>query len=126
MPGVYDIHVKDHFTADHALKGFDGNSSESHEHKWAIEACIRCSTLNQLGFGMDFKDAKSVLREILNRLDYTNLNDVAEFGSINPTAENLAKLIYTELSRQLNTERVRVLRVRVLEGPDCGVTYREV
>ena len=126
MPGVYEIHVKDYFAAEHAIRGYDGKSAEKHSHKWTVEAIIRCTTLNKLGIGMDFGDVKNVVRDILGRLDHTLLNDVVEFGSINPTAENLAKFIYTELSRRLNTDRVRVTRVKVFENPDCGVTYREM
>ena len=126
MPGVYEIYVEDYFTADHALRGYDGKSAALHSHKWTVEAKIRCTTLNRLGTGMEFKDVKNVLGDILGRLDDTTLNDVVEFGSINPTAENLAKFIYAELSRCLNTDRVRVVRIKVFETPDCGVAYSEL
>ncbi|WDP91591.1 MAG: 6-carboxytetrahydropterin synthase [Desulfobacter sp.] len=126
MPGVYDIHVKDQFTADHSLRGYDGKSAQTHGHKWGVEVKLRCSTLNRLGVGMDFKDVKKVVGDVLGRLNDTNLNDVVEFGSINPTAENLAKFLYAELGRCLNTDRITVKKVKVFETPDCGVAYSEV
>lgn len=126
MPGVYEIYVKDYFSADHALKGDDGKTALPHGHKWAVEARIQCATLNKLGVGLEFGDVKNVVEDILGRLDYTCLNDVAELSSINPTAENLAKFIYTELGRRLNTKTVRVNKVKVFENPDCGVSYSEI
>lgn len=125
MPGIYEIHVKDYFAADHALKGYDGKSAEKHGHRWTVEARIQCTTLNKMGIGLDFGDARNVVRDILGKLDHTHLNEVAEFGSINPTAENLAKFIYTELSRRLNTDRIKVNEIKVFESPDCGASYRE-
>jgi len=126
MPGVYEIYVKDHFTADHALKGYDGKSAKKHGHKWTVEAFVQCTTLNKLGIGLDFGDVKNIIRDILGKLDHTHLNEVAEFGSINPTAENLAKFIYTELSRRLNTDRIKVKKIKVFENPDCGSCYYEI
>ena len=126
MPGVYDISVTDHFSAAHALKGYDGSCSQLHGHNWEVTAHIRCTRLNQLGFGVDFLDVKQVITDILSRLDHTNLNDVAEFGSINPTAENIAKFLYTEMARRLNTDQVKIRKISVLESPGCGCTYQEV
>ncbi len=126
MPGVYEIYVKDHFSAAHALKGYDGNCSNIHGHNWIVEANIQCTKLNKLGIGVDFKDVKSVVTDVLGKLDHTNLNEVAEFGNINPTSENLSKFLYNELSRRLNTDSVKVSKVMVFESPGCGSSYQEI
>ena len=126
MPGIYEIYVKDYFAAAHALKGYDGNCSNMHGHNWIVEAYIQCTKLNKLGIGVDFRDVKSVVKDVLSKLDHTTLNDVAEFGSINPTSENLSKFLYTELSRRLNTKHIKVRKVMVIESPGCGSSYQEV
>src|SRR3989339_463225 len=123
MPGVYEIYVKDHFAAAHALKGYDGNCSNLHGHNWIIEAFIQCRKLNKLGIGIDFRDVKGVLKDVLGKLDHTNLNDIAEFGAINPTSENLAKFLFIELSLRLNTESTKVKKIMVFESPGCGSAY---
>ena len=125
MPGVYEICVIDHFAATHALKRYDGNSSHMHGHAWTVEAFVQCTRLNKLGIGINFKDVKAVIKDVLGKLNHTTLNEVAEFGSINPTSENLAKLLYTELSRRLNTESITVKKVAVFESPECGTSYQE-
>jgi len=125
MPGVYEIYVKDHFAAAHALKGYDGNCSNLHGHNWIIEAFIQCRKLNKLGIGIDFRDVKGVLKDVLGKLDHTNLNDIAEFGAINPTSENLAKFLFIELSLRLNTESTKVKKIMVFESPGCGSAYWE-
>ncbi len=125
MPGVYEIYVKGHFAAAHALKGYDGNCSNMHGHNWIVEAYIHCTKLNKLGIGVDFRDVKSVVKDVLSKLDHTTLNDIAEFGNINPTSENISKLLYTELSHRLNTDHVHVNKVMVFESPGCGSSYQE-
>ncbi len=125
MPGVYEIYVKDHFAAAHALKGYDGVCSNMHGHNWIVEAYIQCTKLNKLGIGVDFKDVKGILKDVLGKLDHTNLNEIAEFGNINPTSENLSKLLYNELSRRLNTDATQVSKVMVFESPGCGSSYQE-
>ncbi len=125
MPGEYEIFVQDHFSASHALRGYDGNWADLHGHNWTVEAQIRCTRLNQLGIGIDYRDVKSVLRDVLGKLNHTRLNDVMEFGNINPTSENLAKFLYKEMGRRLNTDHIRVTRVKVFESPGCGAAYRQ-
>jgi len=126
MPGVYEIYVKDHFAAAHALRGYDGNCSNMHGHNWIVEAYIQCTKLNKLGIGIDFRDVKRIVKDVLSKLDHTTLNDVAEFGHINPTSENLAKFIYSELGRRLNSDTIQVKKVMVFESPGCGSSYQEV
>ncbi len=126
MSGVYEIYVKDHFAAAHSLKGYDGNCSNLHGHNWIVEAYIHCTKLNKLGIGVDFRDVKRIVKDVLSKLDHTNLNDVAEFGHINPTSENIAKFLYTELSRRLNSDHIMVNKIMVFESPGCGSSYQEL
>ncbi len=126
MSGVYEIYVKDHFAAAHSLKGYDGNCSNLHGHNWIVEAFIHCTKLNKLGIGVDFRDVKRIVKDVLSKLDHTNLNDVAEFGHINPTSENIAKFLHTELSRRLNSDHITVNKIMVFESPGCGSSYQEL
>lgn len=126
MPGIYEIYVKDHFAAAHALRGYNGNCSNMHGHNWDVEAYIQCTKLNKLGIGVDYRDVKEIVKDVLSKLDHTNLNEVAEFGSINPTSENISKFLYNELSRRLNTESIKVAKIMVFESPGCGSSYQEI
>ncbi len=126
MPGVYEIYVKDHFAAAHSLRGYDGNCSNMHGHNWDVEAYIQCTKLNKLGIGVDFRDVKEIVKDVISKFDHINLNDVAEFGAINPTSENISKFLYKELSRRLNTKFISVAKVRVFESPGCGSSYQEI
>lgn len=125
MSDVYEIFVQDHFSSAHQLKGYDGNCSKIHGHNWIIEAYIECRKLNKIGIGIDFRDIRRTLKDVLKRFDHTNLNDLEEFSSINPTSENISKLLYKELSSRLNADSIKVTKIKVLESPGCGSTYWE-
>ena len=125
MTQLYEIYVKDHFSAAHSLRGYNGNCSKVHGHNWIIKAYIQCTKLNDIGIAVDFRDLKSTLKDILKKFDHTDLNDLAEFKNINPTSENIAKFLFYELQKHFNTEHSKVLKVKVFESPGCGATFRE-
>ena len=125
MSEVYEIYVKDHFSAAHALKGYDGNCSRLHGHNWIIEVFIKCRKLNSIGIGVDFREVKKKLKQVLKQFDHINLNDISEFTNINPTSENIARIIYKELSGRFNADHIKVSRVKVCETPGCGSSYME-
>ncbi|MBF0229771.1 MAG: 6-carboxytetrahydropterin synthase QueD [Desulfamplus sp.] len=123
--GVYEIYVKDHFSAAHALNGYNGNCSKIHGHNWIIETFVQCRQLNDIGIGIDFRDVKECVKKILKSVDHTNLNELEPFKIVNPTSENIAKFLYKELSSHLNSQYIKVSKVKVCETPGCGSTYWE-
>jgi len=74
---------------------------------------------------VDFREVKEKLKQVLKEFDHINLNDLTEFIKINPTSENIARIIYKELSGQFNTENIKVSMVKVCETPGCGSSYME-
>ncbi len=125
MAGVYEIHVKDHFSAAHSLNGYEGNCSRVHGHNWEVKVFIQCRQLNPIGIGIDFRDVKQVVKDVLSRLDHTHLNELAEFKTMNPTAENISAMLYKKLEARFNTEDIKVTRVQIFESPGCSATYWE-
>jgi 6-pyruvoyltetrahydropterin/6-carboxytetrahydropterin synthase len=125
LPEVFEIYVKDHFSAAHSLRGYQGDCARIHGHNWIVEVYVRCRKLDEIGIGIDFRNIKLVVSEILQGLDHFNLNELPNFENLNPTSENIAKFLYKELSRRLNTEVVKVSRVKVSETPGAGAFYWE-
>ncbi len=125
MPGVFEIYVKTHFSAAHALNGYQGDCSRLHGHNWMIEVYVRCKALDDIGIGIDFRDIKRSVKEVLNELDHFNLNELPAFKDLNPTSENIAKYLYKEIGKKFNSEIVSVSKVRVCETPGAGAFYWE-
>jgi len=128
---VFELYIRTHFSAAHALKGYMGECANVHGHNWIIDVFVRCDRLNHIGIGMDFKDIKQAVNDVLKsedetlRLDHANLGDHPAFADINPTSEHIARYIYKELGKRINGEGVRISKINVSETPGAGACYWE-
>ena len=122
---MYEITVDSHFDAAHCLKGYSGECSRRHGHTWSVSVTVAVNVLGELGFSIDFKDIESTLDEIVAKFDHQDLNTLEEFSEVNPTAENIARLIFELLSEKVNNETSSVLSVTVGESYRSRVTYRK-
>lgn len=120
---MYNLTVKSHFDAAHALRGYPGECKNLHGHTWDIEVTVSGETLDEIGIVYDFKSLKDDLGKVLADYDHAYLNDVAPFDVLSPTAENLAKVIYDRLAATVDP-RVNVTEVAVWESPIAKLTYR--
>jgi 6-pyruvoyltetrahydropterin/6-carboxytetrahydropterin synthase len=125
MPSVFEVYIKTHFSAAHRLCGYPGDCARTHGHNWIVEVFVKCSELNEIGIGIDFRDIKDSVKQVLQQLDHFDLNELAAFKSINPSSENIAKFLYRELSIKLNAESVKISKVKVSETPGAGAFYWE-
>ncbi|MGI6045936.1 MAG: 6-carboxytetrahydropterin synthase QueD [Eggerthellaceae bacterium] len=121
--GHYEVSIKDHFDAAHSLPGYDGQCQYLHGHTWDVELTVVGGSLDKVGLLCDFKMLKDELHAILDNFDHHYINQIPPFNSINPTAENLARIIFYELEGRIpNT--VTLKEVSVWESPYAKVTYR--
>jgi len=120
---MYELTVKSHFDAAHALRGYPGECRNLHGHTWDVEATVQGSDLDEIDIVYDFKQLKADLSQVLGRFDHAYLNDVPPFDELSPTAENLARVVYDELSGVVGS-RVTVKEVAVWESPVARIVYR--
>jgi 6-pyruvoyltetrahydropterin/6-carboxytetrahydropterin synthase len=73
---------------------------------------------------IDFYDLKKYLSEVLKPLDHRLLNELPEFKEKNPTAENIARVIYENFEKKL-PEGVALLEVSVQETARNKATYKK-
>ena len=122
---MYELTIETHFAAAHNLRGYEGACERLHGHNWRVEARVKAERLNAIDIAIDFKVFKAETEKIMERLDHRYLNEVPPFDKINTTAENIAKYIYTELSKVLNDGNVKVSLVRVWESEKASAAYYE-
>lgn len=122
---MYELIIKTGFSAAHNLRGYEGECERLHGHNWKVEVVVCSEGLDDIDIALDFKVLKAKTNAIMDRLDHQYLNDVPPFDKINTTAENIARYIYEELSRDLNQEGVRVKEVRVWESDTACAIYYE-
>lgn len=135
MEGKVAVYRKEHFNAAHRLNnpGWDeqrnrevfGKCNLPHYHGHNYELIVRVAGFPdpETGYVMDMKDLSSLVQEkIVDRFDHRNLNlDTVEFRNLNPTAENIAIVIYNLLRPSIDARLD--LKITLYETPRNFVEY---
>ncbi|HEU5452306.1 MAG TPA: 6-carboxytetrahydropterin synthase QueD [Terriglobales bacterium] len=125
---MFEVSVEDTFAAGHALRGYRGKCENPHGHNYKVRITLAGDALDNIGLLYDFKDLKSAMNQIIDRLDHQFLNDIEPFRELNPSAENMARFFYTEANSKLRSAtngRVRVKEVKIWETDTTTATYFE-
>jgi 6-pyruvoyltetrahydropterin/6-carboxytetrahydropterin synthase len=120
---MWEITQETVVAAAHQLRLAPGEGERLHGHNWRIKAVLRAHTLDARGFVVDFNDLGSTLRSIVEQYEHVFLNEIAPFDDVNPTAENIARVVAENLANKVEDARVKVVRVEVWENDTCSATY---
>jgi len=123
---MFEITVEESFPAAHVLRGYRGKCEYVHGHNYRVRMSLEAAELDAAGLVVDFAEVRRVLRDLVGPFDHRLLNEVPPFDTLNPTAENMARYFFEELSRRLaaHAPRVRVAEVRVWETEGATAAYR--
>jgi len=117
----FEITVLRDFSASHQLRLYDGSLEPLHGHNWRVLVTVSAQTLDSIGVVMDFHELQRRLDQVLSPMQNRHLNDLPEFSSCNPSAEQLA----WHVARSLQLPNHVALRaVEVRETPDCRAIWR--
>ena len=123
---MYTLCVEGAFEAAHRVVNYPGKCDRLHGHNWVVEATFQGTELDELGMLIDFKIAKKALGEVLEDFDHYYLNDFPPFNAgVNPTAENLARIIFERLAArtEVKDSPAELTALTVWESPKSSVTY---
>ena len=126
---------KEHFNAAHRLnnplwsaaknKEVFGlcNNDNFHGHNYELIVKVTGVPNPETGYVLDMKVLSDLVKEeVLNKFDHKNLNlDTVEFATLNPTAENIAVVIYQLLRAKLDKDLD--LKIRLYETERNFVEY---
>ena len=132
---IHKVTKEIHFCYGHRLLNYDGKCKHLHGHNAKAEIEVEATTLDHRGMVMDFGDINVVVKSWIDReLDHKMLlckddpmletlqalNEPCFVLNANPTAENIAKLIYEYAVSQ----GLQVSEVRLWETPTSFAVYR--
>ncbi len=120
---MIDIFIKTHFSGGHHLREYPGNCEHPHGHNWKVKVTVRATALDHLGMGIDFKTLKKHVNRVVDDLDHRDLNEHPNFQDRNPSSENIAMFIFSELKNELKTDSYQLHAVQVRETDSSGVIY---
>ncbi len=126
---------KAHFNAAHRLFRADWsfeknqevfgkcNNPRFHGHNYDLIVSVTGEINQKTGYVMDMKVLKDLIKEnIEEAFDHKNLNlDVPDFKNLNPTAENIAVVIWNKLRPHIDDNKE--IEVVLYETPRNFVTY---
>jgi len=126
---------KTHFNAAHRLnvpswseeknKEFFGpcNNFNFHGHNYELEVSIKGEIHPETGYVYDLGKLNALIQqEVIDCFDHKNLNlDTEEFKNLNPSAENIAVVIWNKLNKKLGNEFE--LTITLAETPRNIVIY---
>ena len=129
------IFRKEHFNSAHRLFRADWDDKRNmdifgkcalpnyHGHNYELIVKIVGEPDEKTGYVMDLKQLSDLVKEkIIERFEHKNLNlDTEEFKNLNPTAENIAIVIYDLLRPHI--EKEKDLQIRLYETPRNFVEY---
>jgi 6-pyruvoyltetrahydropterin/6-carboxytetrahydropterin synthase len=131
---MYRVTREIDFCYGHRLLNYSGKCRHLHGHNGRAVIAIEAPELDYRGMVLDFSDIKQVVsnwideqldhRMLLHRDDpavaaLTALGEPLHLLDVNPTAENIAKLIYDFTASQ----GFPIVEVRLWETPRCFATY---
>jgi len=122
---MYELMVESKFAAAHQLRGYQGKCERLHGHNWRVTIAVTAERLDEVGLAVDFHVLKKSLREVLDQLEHTFLNEIFPFTQINPSSENLAKWIYDTMAKKTNDDNIEVASVTVWESDTASASYFE-
>ena len=120
---MFEVTVEETFAAGHALRGYRGKCENVHGHNYRVQLTIEGPQLDPIGMLVDFVEVKRLIHGVVDRLDHRFINDLPPFDVVNPSAENLAKYFYDEISAGLASP-VRLGQVKIWETDITSATYR--
>lgn len=129
------VYRREHFNAAHRLYNPDWDDAMNqkvfgkcalphfHGHNYELEVKLTGKPDKKTGYVMDMKLLSDLIKkEIHARFDHKNLNlDTKEFKNLNPTAENIAVVIYKLLRPHI--AKKMDLHIRLYETPRNFVEY---
>jgi len=127
MSPKISVFRKEHFNAAHRLHNPDWsaeknkeifglcNNANYHGHNYELIIQITGTINPETGYVIDMKVLSDLAQEeVVKKFDHKNLNlDVPEFENLNPSAENIAVVIYHKLRVKIAAELD--LKIRLYE-----------
>ena len=122
---MYEIEVQDEFSAAHFLKLYDGSREHRHGHNWKVSVVMRAEKLDAMGVVADFELLKPCLKKILAEFNEKSFNNHPAFKNekMNPSTENIAKLICDRINENFKSGNAAVTKVTVWETPEASASY---
>ena len=110
--------VRSSFPATHRIRiDARGTLEPAHAHNWRVEAFLECDDADHGAAAA----ARAFLARWVERYEGNSFNDVSPFDHVNPTAEEVARILAGEMAEACPSATIR--RVEVGEAAGFSAAY---
>ena len=128
---MFTVEVRDHIMIAHSFRGaVFGPAQALHGATFVVDAAFIAETLDANGIVVDIGRALDTLKEVLQPLNYKNLDDVPDFKGKNTTTEFLTKYIFDRLAHHAREgdlgrpgRELRAIRISIGESHVARASY---
>ncbi|HEU4579944.1 MAG TPA: 6-carboxytetrahydropterin synthase [Polyangiaceae bacterium] len=126
---MFALTVRDHIMVAHSFRGeIFGPAQRLHGATFVVDLELRRVELDSDGLIADIGALTKLLHDVLEPLNYRNLDEVPEFRGKNTTTEFLAKIIYDRVRQRildgaLGNDGFHSLRVNLGESHVAWASY---
>ena len=101
---MFSVAVKDHFMIAHSFQGeIFGPAQKLHGATYIVTTEFKVVQLDEDGLVVDIGQAIAILKEVLEPLNYQNLDTLEQFKGINTTTEYMAYYIHQQISNRVSS-----------------------
>ena len=120
---MYVLTVLSHFAGAHRLRHLHGKCEALHGHNWKIEVAVTSNQLGKEGIVIDFGILKKKVEKVLKTLDHKFLNELPFLSRKEPSSENIAFYVFSQMEKDLKRYPVTVHSVTAWESETACATY---
>lgn len=104
---MFAVEVRDHIMIAHSFEGeVFGPAQRLHGATFVVDAAFFTRELDVAGLVVDIGKATAILREVLEPLNYRNLDEVVQFKAQNTTTEFIAKHVFDRLAERAKKDEL--------------------
>ncbi len=128
---MFAVEVRDHIMIAHSFESeVFGPARRLHGATFVVDAAFFARELDVNGLVVDIGKATVILREVLEPLNYRNLDEIIQFKAQHTTTEFLAKHVFDRLVERVKNEEmgrlakdIAALRVTLSESHVARAWY---
>ncbi len=101
---MFSVAVKDHVMIAHSFQGeIFGPAQKLHGATYIVTTEFKVAQLDEDGLVVDIGQAIAILKEVLEPLNYQNLDTLEQFKGINTTTEYMSYYIHQQISHRVSS-----------------------
>lgn len=128
---MYTVEVRDHIMIAHSFRGdVFGPAQALHGATFVVDAAFIAKEVDANNIVIDIGRAHEALKEILQPLNYKNLDEIPAFKGINTTTEFLTRHIFNRLAEAARAGKLgrdgnelKAIRVTISESHVARASY---